>query len=202
MPAPECQRGVARERTPTGLDGNPVPFKNGIAIQRVWISEFALERLDIPMIPVDGRNHGSIIHDPDPDMVGLIADFLKVGKPEKETYDHWLERAKKFGDRGLPKMQINPDAGFFGRIIGTSADGTEGWQQFVVRARDERGDPITDYMVEVIHDGQMFKAMYTDVHAYGPDSSFRCFHIHLPKGVSDPALKLQAPKFTRRPARS
>jgi hypothetical protein len=47
-------------------------------------------------------------------------------------------------------------------------------------------------MIEVIKDDQMFKPMYTDVHAYGPDSSYRCFYIHLPKGVSDPALKLRA----------
>jgi hypothetical protein len=25
--------------------------------------------------------------------------------------------------------------------------------------------------------------MYVDVHAYGPDPSFRCFHIRLPKGI-------------------
>ena len=26
----------------------------------------------------------------------------------------------------------------------------EGWQQFVVHARDERGDGISDYMIEVL----------------------------------------------------
>jgi hypothetical protein len=26
--------------------------------------------------------------------------------------------------------------------------------------------------------------MYTDVHAYGPDSSYRCFHVRLPKGIA------------------
>jgi hypothetical protein len=179
-------------RTPADPDGNPVPFEDGIARQRAWISEFALARLDIPMIAVDGRNHGTIIHDPEPGMVDLIADFLKVGERDQETYDQWLERAKKYSEKGLPKMLVNPDAGFIGRLIGIAGDTNEGWQQFVVHARDERGDPITDYMVEVIQDGQKFNAMYTDVHAYGPDPSFRCFHIHLPKGVSDPALKLRA----------
>jgi hypothetical protein len=47
-------------------------------------------------------------------------------------------------------------------------------------------------MVEVIKNGEPFKPMYTDVHAYGPDRSYRCFHIHLPKGIFDPALKLEA----------
>jgi hypothetical protein len=179
-------------RTPTDQDGNPVPFKDGLAIQRVWISDFALNRLDVPMIPVDGRNHGTIIREPEPDMVRLIADFLKVGEAGQETYDDWLARAKEYGKRGLPKMLANPDAGFFGRIFGNNEDSLEGWQQFVVHARDERGDPITDYMIEVVHDDKPFKAMSTDVHPYGPDPSFRCFHIHLAKGVSNPALKLRA----------
>jgi hypothetical protein len=143
------------------------------------------------MIPVDGRNHGTIIRQPESGMVNLIADFLKVGEPEQETYDHWLARATEYGQRGLSKMLVNPDGGFFGRVFRIAEDGIEGWQ-FVVHARDERGDPITDYMIEIVQDDKPFKAMSTDVHAYGPDPRFRCFHIHLPKGVSNPALKLRA----------
>ena len=178
-------------QTPIDLNGNPVPLANGIATQRAWITDFALTRLDIPMIAVDGRNHGTILSDPEPEMVGLVADFLKVGEPEQEAYDHWLARAKEYGSRGLPKMLEAPDPSFFGRIFGRT-DEMEGWQQFVVHARDERGDPITDYMIEVVEGEKVFEPMSTDVHAYGPDSSYRCFHIHLPKGVSDPALKLRA----------
>jgi hypothetical protein len=181
-------------RTPTDEDGNPIPVdKNGVAARRVWISDFALDRLEIPMIAVDGRNHGTIIHDPESGMVDLIAAFLKVGEPGGATYDEWLKRANQYGEKGLPKMLENPDAGFFGRLFRGAGEKLEGWQQFVVHARDERGDPVTDYMVEVIQDdGQKFEAMSTDVHPYGPDPSYRCFHIHLPKGVSDPALKLKA----------
>src|SRR5579862_8785161 len=73
---------------PTDPEGNFVPMDaNGIAKQRAWITPFAVERLDVPMIPVDGRNHGTLIGDPEPEMVGLIADFLKVGEPGGETYD-------------------------------------------------------------------------------------------------------------------
>ncbi|HEX3684445.1 MAG TPA: hypothetical protein VHU83_18055 [Bryobacteraceae bacterium] len=180
-------------RTPTDPDGNAVPTDaNGVARQRVWISDFALSRLDIPMIAVDGRNHGTIIHDPEDGMVDLIADFLRVGEPGGETYDAWLKRAAQYGEKGLRKMMESPDAGFFGRLFWRAGEKLEGWQQFVVHARDERGDPVTDYIIEIIHDGQAFKAMYTDVHAYGPDPSYRCIHIHLPKGVTDPALKLKA----------
>jgi hypothetical protein len=180
-------------QSPMDTDGNLVPVDtDGIAKQRVWITEFALNRLDIPMIAVDGRNHGSIIHNPEPGMVDLISRLLKVGDPGAETYDRWVEDAKEYSKKGLPKMLVNPDVGFFKRIIGSPGEKIEGWQQFVVHARDERGDPVTDYMIEVIKDGQVFKSMYTDVHAYGPDSSYRCFYIHLPQGISDPTLKLRA----------
>jgi hypothetical protein len=71
----------------------------------------------------------------------------------------------------------------------------EGWQQFVVHARDERGDPVTDYLIEVLRreDGNWvkFEEMYTDVHAYAADPSFRCFHIRLPEGISSNVIPLR-----------
>jgi hypothetical protein len=180
-------------RMPTDPGGNLVPTDaNGIARQRAWISEFALTRLEIPMIAVDGRNHGTIIHDPEPGMVDLIADFLNVGEAGGQTYSQWFDGAQNYGKKGLPKMLHIPDPAFFGRLIGDADEQIEGWQQFVVRARDERGDPVQDYMVEVLKNDEVFKSMSMDVHAYGPDPSFRCFHVHLPTGISDPALKLRA----------
>lgn len=184
---------------PTGPDGQP--------IDRATISPWAVDRLDIPMIPVDGKNHSTLIADPDDGMVNLLVDFLKVGEPGADSYDVWLKRAQQFGSGGLPKMLINPGSGsaglggeikkFFEHVIGDKPDELmEGWQQFVVHAVDERGDGISDYMIEVLTqqaDGTwgQFNEMYTDVHAYGPDSSFRCFHIRLPKGSSAGAIPLR-----------
>jgi hypothetical protein len=186
-------------RMPTGPDGQPVG--------RVSISPWAVDRLDIPMIPVEGRNHSSLIADPDQGMVDLLVDFLKLGEAGAETYDAWLARAKEYGSAALPKMLINPGSGaagvggevkkFFEHAFGENPDQQmEGWQQFVVHAVDERGDGISDYMIEVLTkqpDGTWgeFKEMYTDVHAYGPDSSFRCFHIRLPKGASAGRIPLR-----------
>jgi hypothetical protein len=34
--------------------------------------------------------------------------------------------------------------------------------------------------------------MSTDVHAYGPDSSYRCFHLRLPSILADGGVKLRA----------
>jgi hypothetical protein len=186
-------------RTPIGADGRPV--------NRAIISPWALNRLDIPVIPVDGRNHSTLIADPDDRMVNLLVDFLKVGDPGGETYDGWLQRAQQYGADALPKMLINPGSGsagvegeikkFIGHVFGESPEEPmEGWQQFVVHAIDERGDGISDYMIEVLTQRpdstwDEFKDMYTDVHAYGPDSSFRCFHVRLPKGISAGKIPLR-----------
>jgi hypothetical protein len=186
-------------RTPIGADGQPV--------ERATISPCAANRLDIPIIAVEGRCHPTLISDPDDGMVNLLVDFLKIGDEGGESHDAWLQRAKQYGADALAKMMINPGSGaggvegdvkkFFGHIFGESPEEPmEGWQQFVVHAIDERGDGISDYMIEVLTqrpDGAWneFKDMYTDVHAYGPDPSFRCFHVRLPRGISAGRIPLR-----------
>ena len=176
----------------------------GNKVDRVSISEWANNRLDIPLIAVDNRDHGTLIGDPESGMVDRIVSFLKVGEPGGPTYDTWLADAREYSKLGLQKMLANPGAGgllgeaenALGRLVGHApGQEMEGWQQFVVHARDERGDPVTDYMIEVLtlqkDTWVPFAQMYTDVHAYGPDPSYRCFHIHLPKGISSGAVPLR-----------
>jgi hypothetical protein len=187
------------------IDLTRIPVANA---SRLGITPWADSRLDIPMIAVDGRNHGSLISQPETGMVDLVAAFLKVGDPGGEAYAAWLSRAQQYSEAGLPKMKTNPGAAAAGlegeakklveRMLGHSAAAEfEGWQQFVVFACDERGDGITDYMIEVLTqqpngDWVPFQAMSTDVHPYGPDPSYRCFHVHLPAGLSGGGVKLRA----------
>ncbi len=84
-----------------------------------------------------------------------------MARPLVLIHDDWLAAARRYGEKGKAKMLVNPGAGaagaigdaralldhFIGRDIGTEM---EGWQQFVVRARDERGDGVSDYMIEVL----------------------------------------------------
>src|ERR1017187_4123869 len=167
------------------IDLTRIPVANAT---RLSITPWADRRLDIPMIAVDGRNHGSLISEPEPGMVDLVAAFLKLGDPGAESHDAWLARAQQYGEAGLPKMKINPGAEpaglegkveqFFGHLLGhPPSTPIAGWQQFVVFACDERGDGIPDYMIEVLTqqpDGEWvpFQAMSTDVHPYGPDASY------------------------------
>lgn len=187
-------------RSPVGMDGKEV--------QRATISPWASNRLDIPMIAVDGRNHGSLVSNPEPGMVQLLIDFLKVGEAGGETAGQWLPRAKAYSDKAIGKMKVNPGAAaagleaeakkLFSKLLGVSPDQEmEGWQQLVVHARDERGDGIPDFVIEVLTqapDGtwQKFPGMYTDVHPYGADPSYRCFHMRLPKGLSAGQFPLRA----------
>jgi hypothetical protein len=185
-------------RMPIGPGGEPA--------SRVSISPWATTRLDVPMIPVEGKNHATLIAEPHPGMVDLILDFLRIGEPANETYDTWVQRARDFGTQARQKMLINPGAGagglagdvksFFGHLLGVHLEpGLEGWQQFVVRAIDERGDGVSDYLIEVLKqengEWKPFQEMYTDVHAYQADPSFRCFHIRLPKGITNKDLALK-----------
>ena len=70
-------------RFPTDENGNP-------ADHRLTMSSWANDRLDVPMIPVNGRNHSTILSAPDPKMVALIVDFLNVGEPDELIATHSL----------------------------------------------------------------------------------------------------------------
>lgn len=171
--------------------------RSGVPSERVKISPWASDRLEVPMIAVEGRDHSSLISDPEPGMIQRILSFLDVN--DKPAFDAWLQDAMQYGSAALSKMKINPGAHaagiaaeaekFFGHIIGHNAPmDMDGWQQFVVRAVDEWGDGVSDYLIEVLKqengEWKRFDEMYTDVHAYGADPSFRCFYIRLPKGIS------------------
>jgi hypothetical protein len=182
-------------RTPIGSDGKPA--------SRTSITPWATDRLDIPLIAVEGRNHATLISNPDDEMVQLIVDFLQVG--DAPAHDAWLARAKSYGEPAKQRMLLDPgkDAAgavgalktYFGHLFHLAGHPMEGWQQFVVHARDERGDPVTDYLIEVLrkdgNDWVKFEEMYTDVHAYAADPSFRCFHIRLPEGISSGQVPLR-----------
>lgn len=202
--------GLNTRKVTVDLTLFPVDEHGKPSEHRLTISEWADDRLNIPIIPVDGRNHATILSDPDPQMVGLIVDFLKVGETAQDgqvvDFDPWLEKAAQYGAKGETKMLMNPGAGTsqlskevqaaFGHLFGKDPDAPlEGWQQFVVRAVDENGDGVSDYMLEVLREqnGQELKVdeMYVDVHAYRADPSYRCFHIRLPQGMSNEETQMK-----------
>jgi hypothetical protein len=126
--------------------------------------------VDIPLVPVPGRNHGTIVSDPGPDLIRMVAEALEVSTRE-----------------GLLAWNAAHTRG-----AAAALDEVGRWQQFIVRAVDERGDPITDYNVQLhsgrrgpLEDPLLFD---TDVHTYSGDPSLRCFHVDL-RQLDDDRLK-------------
>ena len=171
-------------QTPTDVQGLPR--------ERVTMSEWANAlRLNVPILAVDKRDHASLVSDPDPGMVDRIAKFLDIGNIDQ--YDTWLNEAQTWSTPAREKM-LKSDGHLF-KFWATSD--LDGWQQFVVHARDAHGDPVTDYMIEVFElgpDGQTWhraEEISVDVHPYGRDPSYRCLHVQLPKGITTTPRPMQ-----------
>jgi pimeloyl-ACP methyl ester carboxylesterase len=185
--------GMNTRKITLDLTGHPVDAQGNSTQQRVSITPWASDaRLNVPMIAVDGRNHGTLISNPDAGMVDLIAKFLTT-VDSNDTYNAWVTEASAYGQPALEKMLWGPGeatsavgktlelAEHLLRFAGKPLDG---WQQFVIRARDEHGDPVKDYLIQVFKpDGTPLPEMYADVHAYSTDPSYRCFHVQLDKGM-------------------
>jgi hypothetical protein len=125
-----------------------------------------------PTVFVKGLTHATIMSDPPPELVQLVASAFEVDS--NDAYTDWQTRAAKVShERDL-----------------TSSG--HAYQQFVVRAVDERGDPIPDYHVEVFTRGgdpngseKIIEAFDEDPHPYAADRSLRCFHVNLAKVVRE-----------------
>jgi hypothetical protein len=179
-------RKITLDLTQTPTDAQGLPR------DRVTISEWASDsRLNVPILAVDKRDHGTLISDPDAGMADRIASFLNVGSSGQ--YNAWLSEAQAWSTPARLEMLKNKGH-LFAFWETTELDG---WQQFVVRARDAHGDPVTDYMIEVFEQGpngdtwQRAEEISVDVHAYGKDRSYRCLHVQLPKGITTTPKPMQ-----------
>jgi len=119
-----------------------------------------LETMPVTLMP--GLNHTTILSDPSPGLVDLVTRALEV--ESLADFEVWRRRAAK--------------------VHMKTAGEVDQWQQFVVRALDERGDPITDYNVQLfsVEQGKktrVHRNFAIDVHAYREDSSLRCFHVKI-----------------------
>ncbi|HRJ53122.1 MAG TPA: hypothetical protein PLE99_10155 [Candidatus Thiothrix moscowensis] len=128
--------------------------------QRVAVSPWS--NIEIPFIPIEGMHHGDIIKNPDRALVSMVADALQVS--DQTSYEAWCAKAGKQAAKLLKKMTA--------------------WQQFIVRAVDERGDPIPDYYIQLYMDmgNDTRNKLYEfamDVSPYSKDPSYRCFHVNL-----------------------
>ena len=129
---------------------------------RTSIAEWS--NVDVPMIPLAGLDHGSILSAPSEEALSLVLAALDVNSAA--DFDAWQKRAA--------------------RETADTRRAMDEWQQFVVRCVDERGDPVPDYFLQLLTaDGDRLEPFDADVHAYSTDSSLRCFHVNLSR-LPDP----------------
>ena len=143
---------------------------------RLKISDWVTGRLECPIIAVEGRNHGNILSDPDAGVVARVSDFLRNVKTEA-GYQTWLREALTYGKDALEKMDEKSQS------VGT---GGAGWQQFVMHVKDDHGDGVADYNVQLFvgddlkqSDDPGYPPVPLIVDSYSGDSSYRCFYVRL-----------------------
>ncbi len=155
--------------------------RSGAPGSRAQIIPWVEGRLSVPMFAVEGKNHTTLLQEPEDDLAGLVAKFLSVSSDSE--YQGWKSEASSWNSSALEKMKQDNQ--------GTH----DGWQQFVIHVVDEYGDPVPDYVVDLFRQdptslqGKDLQAADVqefdlDVHAYQADQSFRCFHVRIPAGFS------------------
>ena len=151
--------------------------------------------IDIPVIPIEKLDHGSIMSQPSEKLIELVMGALAVD--DATSFAAWHERATAHASRVFAKLR---------KLKGSRK--VARWQQFVVHVIDERGDPIPDYFIEFIkkEKGKRKWAPIKDhemhVRPYSTDRSYRCFHVNLDTlGVDEkrgdvPGIRLTASSGT------
>ncbi len=167
--------------------------KSGTPGQRVQVIPWVQGRLSVPMFAVEGKNHTTLLQQPEDDLADLAAKFLAVSSAGQ--YADWLNQAKLWNAPALEKMKQDK--------LGPHG----GWQQFVIHVIDEYGEPVSDYVVDLFRtdprglgEASLAAAEVSefdlDVHAYAADQSFRCFHVRIPldaaNGIGELWMRLTA----------
>jgi hypothetical protein len=143
---------------------------------RLKISDWATGRLECPIIAVENRNHGTILSAPEPGAVELVSDFLHNVKTAGD-YQIWLKNALAYGGDALARMDEKSKS---------AGSGGAGWQQFVMHVKDDHGDGVRDYNVQLFLGDDLTQSDDPDyppvpliVDTYSDDNSYRCFYVRL-----------------------
>ena len=119
--------------------------------------------VNVPLVLVPGCNHATIVEDPPKKLIEMTIAALAV-----ENFDDYTSWNARYATAEERKRALGDE---------------HRWQQFVVRAVDERGDPVPDYYIELgaLEDDRFapLQDFSLDVHPFAADPSYRCFHVDL-----------------------
>jgi hypothetical protein len=121
-----------------------------------------------PVIPIAGLTHADIIRNPSQELVSMVCTALQVSS-ETAMLD-WYKQV------------------YNAKSTQSELEKIAHWQQFIVRAVDERGDAIPSYNVELMtkKDGQLqpIEALNLNNYQYSRDTSLHCLHFNI-KPIQD-----------------
>jgi hypothetical protein len=155
------EKGMVARRTATDQAGAEDPRPHRVVADK-WLNvSIPVHLVGDPAGP-DEVNHATILSNPPTELQDLVIaafEMTAVAGDADAGYRAWLEKADAEGR--------------FKRI-------REQYQQFIIHAVDERGDPITDYNLQLFRgDGVEAQIAQFDaeVDVYSSDPSYRCFHV-------------------------
>ena len=137
------------------------------AIKRVDTAPWS--NVDTPVVPIEDTDHGSIMNNPPQVLIDFVMRALEV--EDEASFKAWQQEATQHAETVFKKLKDG------GRLAT--------WQQFVMRVRDERGDPVPDYYIEFLkkekgkRKWKPLQDYKMSVHPYTRDTSLRCFHVNL-----------------------
>jgi len=144
-------------------------------VVRFAISPWLSTRLGSQVIAVEGKNHGSIIENPDPNVANLIYRFFGVSN--EAEYAPWAADAQTFGADALKTMNAAAKS--------DDSPGV-GWQQLALHVVDDHDDGVDDYNLQLYigndlseSDDPNYPVVPLIVDTYSGDSSYRSFYLKL-----------------------
>jgi hypothetical protein len=127
-----------------------------------WVNDGITE-----LILIKGLNHSTILTKPTCKLIKMVVEALGVSN--QQELQSWKTEADEHRQH----------------VLNNKPEDFAEWQQFVVRAVDERDDPISDYDIQIFtregDDEQDIEDFDLSVHTYSGDNSLRCFHVNLTK---------------------
>jgi hypothetical protein len=157
------EKGMVARRRAADAAGAVDPRPHRVVADK-WLNvSIPVHLVDDPT-NADGLNHATILSNPPAELQDLVIAAFEVTAADRDTdagYRAWLEKADAEGRfKKLPEQ----------------------YQQFIIHAVDERGDPITDYNLQLFRaDGveAQITEFDAEVDVYSSDASYRCFHVNV-----------------------
>jgi hypothetical protein len=155
------EKGMVARRTATDTAGAEDPRPHRVVADK-WLDVSIPVHLVGDPAGADEVNHATILSNPPAELQDLVVaafEMTAVASDVDAGYRTWLEKADAEGR--------------FKRI-------REQYQQFIIHAVDERGDPITDYNLQLFRGDEaeaQIAEFDAEVDVYSSDPSYRCFHV-------------------------